>query len=230
MLIEGSTIARFIERVNRFCVSVLVRGERRMAHLPNSGRLTELLVPGRRVVLVFKSGNRRITNYDLILVRYGRIWVSVDARLPPPLFVEALSLGKLSVFKGYRLSRREIPYGRSRLDLALSGPQGDCLIETKSVTLVRKNVALFPDAPTLRGRRHLEELTHVAQQGIRSAVVFVVQRSDAEAFSPHREADPAFADTLAWAIDRGVEVYAYACHVGRHELRIWKRIPVRVSF
>jgi sugar fermentation stimulation protein A len=222
-LVEG----RFLARDNRFRVTVRVAGREAWAHLPNSGRLGELLVPGRRVILVERSGMERKTDYDLSLVEMEGRWVSVDARLPNDLVAEALRAGKLVPLAGYPTLHREVPYGRSRFDLRLEAPdRSPCLVEVKSITLVIDGLGCFPDAITARGRRHLEELAGAVDAGYRAAVVFVVQRDDAVGMRPHDESDPDFGRTLREAARRGVEVYACGCHVEPGWVAIERTLPV----
>ena len=222
--IEG----RFVRRDNRFRVAVEIDGEEVAAHLPNSGRLGELLTPGRACYLVPKPGAHRRTHFDLLLVAYAGVLVSVDARLPNTLFAEAVATGRLPAFAGTTTIEPEVTYGHSRLDFRLGGEDGRCWVEAKSVTLVEEGMALFPDAPTRRGQRHLEELASLARRGERAAVVFVVQRPDPEAFRAHAEADPDFARGLAEAVAAGVEAYAFRCAVTQEEMRIIAGIPVQV--
>ena len=141
---------RFVRRDNRFRVTVEVEGEPAAAHLPNSGRLTELLTPGRACWLASFDDPRRKTRLDLVLVEYASVLVSVDARLPNTLFAEALAAGRLEPFRGITRFEREVQLGESRLDFLLRGPAGACWVEVKSVTLVEDGVARFPDAPTAR--------------------------------------------------------------------------------
>lgn len=222
--------ARFIERLNRFAVKLSSDGEEVVAHMANSGRLNELLRPENTMYLspVPPDGERK-TRFDLTLVRCGDALVSADARLPNKLVVEAIASNHLSEFSGYSEVRTEVTVGHSRIDIVLKGPKGTCYVEVKSVTLVEDDVALFPDAPTERGRKHLGSLAEMAAQGHRAAVAFVVQRGDAAAFSPNRAADPEFCDTLSEVVDRGVEVYAYRCAVSLDEIAITEPMPVRLS-
>jgi len=223
---------RFVRRDNRFRATVAVDGREAWAHVPNSGRLTELFVPGRRLWLAPVAAPERKTGYDLKLVEHpvpggGDVLVSVDARLPNPLFAEALAAGRLQAFHWTSLER-EISLGDSRIDFRLEGPDGACWVETKSVTLVEGKTALFPDAPTGRGRRHLRELAAAVEAGERAAVVFVVQRPDADSFAPHPTADPAFADTLRAVTAAGVDVRAYACDVSLKSIAVSREISVRL--
>jgi sugar fermentation stimulation protein A len=189
--------ATFIKRDNRFRVTVRVKGHLVWAHLPNSGRLRELLVPGRCVLLAAAQAPGRLTPYDLLMVDLDGTLVSIDARMPSRLLV---------------------------LEGGADG--GRCFIEAKSVTLVEDGVALFPDAPTQRGRRHLRELARARAEGHRAAVVFVVQRDDAISSSPHDEADPAFGQALREAAQAGVEVYAYKCRVSEREVTLDAPLPM----
>jgi sugar fermentation stimulation protein A len=229
--IEGKLVAgRFVARDNRFRVTVEVAGQPVWAHLPCSGRLAELLVPGRRVVLVERAAPNRKTDYDLNLVEQDGRWVSVDARLPNDLVEEALAADKLAPLTGYSSLRREVAYGRSRLDFMLeAGGRRPCLVEVKSVTLVVDGLGCFPDAITLRGRRHLEELAGAVEAGYRATVLFVVQRDDAAGLRPHDESDPGFGQTLREVARRGVEVYAYACWVEPSRIEIDGALPVHLD-
>jgi sugar fermentation stimulation protein A len=219
--------ARFLRRDNRFRVVVEIDGQTVMAHLPNSGRLSELLTPGRELRLVSMAHPHRKTPYDLKLVRYAGVWVSVDARLPNPLFAEAFRAGSLPDFEGYNRLQAEVTIGDSRIDFLLIGLAERYWVETKSVTLVEEGIARFPDAPTLRGRRHLATLIHAVERGDRAAVVFVVQRPDAYAFRAHAEADPLFAEALRQASAAGVAVLAFRCHVSEEDIALDTRIPVQ---
>lgn len=221
-LVNGS----FVRRENRFRALVEVNGRLAAAHVPNSGRLWELFVPGRRVCLRPSAAPHRKTAFDLVLVDVDGRWVSVDARLPPHLFAEAVQEGRLAAFQGCAVERQEVPLAGHRIDVVLTCPKGCCWVETKSVTLVLDGFALFPDAITARGRSHVEALQQVVAGGERAAVVFVVQRDDATCFRPHDESDPAFGAALRRAAAAGVEVYAYTCSVSENHIAIVRPIPV----
>jgi sugar fermentation stimulation protein A len=220
---------RFVRRDNRFRVTVEVEGEPAAAHLPNSGRLTELLTPGRACWLSRFDDPRRKTRFDLVLVEYAGVLVSVDARLPNGLFAEALAAGRLEPFHGTTRVEREVQLGESRLDFLLRGPAGACWVEVKSVTLVQDGVARFPDAPTARGVRHLAELTAAVKRGERAAVVFVIQRPDARCFTPHDRADAVFGAALREAESAGVGVYAWTCEVSPRSVIMASQVPVELT-
>ncbi|MDQ7030718.1 MAG: DNA/RNA nuclease SfsA [Ardenticatenia bacterium] len=161
-----------------------------------------------------------------MLVRVGGRWVSLDARLPPVLFVEALREGRLAEFLLPASAHREVRAHHCRLDVRLEGPTGRCWVQTKSVTLVEERTALFPDAVTVRGRHHVEVLQHMVARGERAALVFVVQRDDAIDFRPHERSDPAFCRAVRQAAAAGVGVYAYTCRVTEAHIAIAGAIPV----
>ena len=219
--------ARFVERLNRFAAVMDCEGQQVLVHIANSGRLRELFTPDNIMYLtpVDPSSNRK-TAYDLTLVRIGDVLVSADARVPNALLAEALEGGHLEEFTGYEAITREVKAHDSRLDFRLSGPSGLYYIEAKSVTLVEDDIALFPDAPTSRGAKHVRTLAALAAEGHRAAAVFVVQRPDAAALRPNAESDPEFHRALIQAVRSGVQVYAYTCLVSLSEIRINEPIPV----
>lgn len=229
--------ATFLRRDNRFRLTVLVDGEEVAAHLSDPGRLRELLVPGRTLYLApVDDLARRKTAYDAILADYDGVLVSVMPRLANALLEEALREGwrpgpsedGAAALAAYPEVRREVRLGASRIDFSLRGPGGRCWVEAKSCSLVEGGLALFPDAPTARGARHVGELAGAVAAGDAAAVVFVIQRGDAERLAPHRVMDPTFADALAEARRQGVAVHALGCAVSREEIRICREVPVDV--
>ena len=220
--------ARFVCRLNRFLAEVDLAGSPERVHVRNSGRLRELLTPGRKVWLEPGASVDRATRFTLALVRTSAGYVSVDAHLPNRLIEAAFRSRALPVFRAYRFVRREPRVGRHRADFLLESERGSCLLEVKSVTLVRDGVALFPDAPTVRGSAHLDLLAAECAAGREAAVVFVIQRGDAVRLQPNRAADPAFAAALARAAAAGVRVLAYRCVVSLRGVRLERRIRVEV--
>ncbi len=214
-----------MRRDNRFRATVIVDGREDWAHVPNSGRLQELFTPGRPLWLSSAANPGRKTAFDLRLVDYDGTLVSVDARLPNHLLAEALAEERWPELT-YPEIRREVTRSDSRLDFRLSGPEGVCWLETKSVTLVTDGLAQFPDAPTERGRKHLEELIQAINMGERTVVVFIIQRPDALQFAPHVEADPLFSSTLQQAASAGVEIRAFTCDVTLKSIAILAEVPV----
>jgi sugar fermentation stimulation protein A len=219
----------FIRRLNRFAALVRVEGRDERVHVRNSGRLRELLTPGRLVLLEPAARTGRRTGFTVALVRLAHGYVSVDAHLPNALVEAGLRAGTVPGCCGYRLLRREPAMGRKRADFLLARGKARCLVEVKSVTLLDGGLALFPDAPTLRGRVHLEHLIAARRRGMMATVLFVIQRSDAVAFAPNRGTDPDFASALERAVRAGVSVRALACRVTRRGVWLVGALPVRLG-
>jgi sugar fermentation stimulation protein A len=219
--------ARLVDRPNRFLGVVEMEGSEEMCFIPNPGRMHELMVPGTRVYLLEKRGERRKTRYDMVLVDYKGVLVSVDSRLPNTLVAEAVHDGRLREFKGYTVERTEPVFHDSRLDLVLSDGEEQVMVETKSCTLVEEGVARFPDAPTKRGARHMRTLVK-ALDGGRAAAVFVIQRDDAQEFMPNDRTDPVFGEALRLAASMGVEAYAYVSDVSLRGVEVRERVPLRL--
>ena len=225
--VEGT----FLRRVNRFRAEVRI-GRRNLAvHVAHSGRLRELLVPGHRVLVVPAAGAHRKTSHDLLLADRpdGRGWVCVDARVPNKLVQETLATGRLPGFEGYGRAEPEFRIPGGRLDFRFTaGGLPPCWVEVKCVTLVEDGVALFPDAPTARGARHLHLLMKHHASGGRAAILFVVLRSDAGRFSPNDKNDRVFGQALRKTAAAGVTIRALRCRVTRRETSILEEIEIQL--
>jgi len=208
--IEGKTVKGvLVKRLTRFSALVKTGDKTIQSFLPNPGRLRELLTPGAEVILREVASEQRKTSHDLIGVYHEGQQVSLDARVPNKLVLEALRNKDLPMFAQYTRIEPEHIYGHTRFDFFLRDGQKPCMLEVKSCTLVRDGVALFPDARTERGARHLRDLVKAKNEGYRACILFIVQRDDARTFSPNRETDPEFEEALQQAAKQGVEVYAY---------------------
>lgn len=212
----------FLARVNRFTVEVWVNGRRDRAHLPNPGRLSDVLQPGR-VVLLRPARPGRRTSWTAVAADLGEFLVSLDSTLPNRSFPRFLALGVIPELRGSHIAAKEPRLGAGRTDFLLWRGDQKIWVEVKSVTLVEDGVALFPDAPTTRGTRHLWELAARAQAGEEAFVVFVVQRPDAQRFKPNDPVDPHFAEALACAVSLGVQPRAIVCSFDGEDLH-----PLRV--
>jgi sugar fermentation stimulation protein A len=219
--------ARFVVRQNRFVVIADCGGTHVRAHLPNTGRLSEILVPGRPVYLSPADGPHRKTSYTLLLAELDGRLICLDSASANTVAFELLCSGDFPLISSYSEIRREVTRGGSRYDLVLSGKNlPDFIVEVKGVNLVRDGHAMFPDAPTERGRRHIAGLTRARAGGERAAIVFIIMRNDAVSFSPNDMTDPAFGVVLREAADVGVEVYAFTCRVDMMGMRIDRQVPV----
>lgn len=202
------------------------------AHLPDPGRLEELLLEGRRMRLRPAAAPGRKTDWTAVLVESpgGEGWVSIDTTLPNRLVERALREGALPELAGWELEASEVSIGASRFDFVLreEDASGQLVLEVKSVTLVEEGLGLFPDAVTARGARHVRELAELAGSGDRAAaVLFLVQREDARAVMAAPSIDPDFAAALASARREGVRVLARRCRVDTERVSLDEPIPVR---
>jgi len=214
----------FLARPNRFIAHVLIEGVPTVCHVKNTGRCRELLLPGARVILSRGANPLRKTAYDLISVYKGDRLINMDSQSPNDIAEEYLP----RLFPDVVALRREVTWGDSRLDFYGTKGDGPFFLEVKGVTLERENHAYFPDAPTERGVKHLEELIRLKQAGIGAHVLFVVQMEGIDALSANRETHPAFADALLAARDAGVDIHAVDCRVTPHT--VTARAPVPIEY
>ncbi len=226
--------AKFIERPNRFQAYIEVEGKEIMVHVPNTGRCREILIPGTEVLLREELNPTRKTGYDLIAgYKEGKL-INIDSQIPNKVVEEALINRKIKLLDMYNIILREKIFGSSRFDFKLSmEPYDDsCLIpqeyflEVKGVTYELNGVAKFPDAPTIRGARHLRELVEVKKSGRGAGVLFLIQMEEASTFTPHDEMDPDFGKALRYAYDNGVDVFAFNSKVTRDSITLHQEIKI----
>ena len=222
---------RLIERPNRFLGVVDISGIQVKAFIPNPGRMYELIVPGKHVYLRPAIGNKRKTQYNLIGVEHAGVLVSIDSILPNRFMKRMLHEHKLEMFSDYEAVVPEPSYYNGRFDFKLEGQNGITLIEVKSCTLVEDGRAIFPDAPTKRGARHMNHLARALKEKIadRTAVVFIIQRPDVQVFSPNDPTDPVFSKALRSAAMNGVKVYALATKVVDWDLQLLGQVLVELE-
>lgn len=229
MKYHKTVLGQFVKRINRFIAEVIVEEQLEEVHVKNTGRLRELLLEGVEVILEPSRNPNRKTRFSLIAVKAKGNWVNIDSQAPNVVAFEALKEGKLKEFKKPILLKREVTYGDSRFDLFFEEEGQKVFMEVKGVTLVQDGVAMFPDAPTMRGAKHVMELTRAVQDGYGGAVLFVIQRGDASSFSSNHEMDKAFADTLLEASKAGVQILAYDSIVEEDVLLLNNPIPVHLD-
>lgn len=221
----------FIERPNRFLAQVRVGSKQVVSHVKNTGRCRELLIPGVKVLLEYHpnaAGLGRKTEYSLIGVYKGEMLINMDSQAPNQVALEWLLDGGFTKETGLEVQdvRREVTYGNSRFDLAFTVAGKPAFMEVKGVTLEEEGVAKFPDAPTMRGVKHLIELGDAAQKGYEVYVLFVVQMKGISAFTPNMVTHPAFGETLKLVKEQGVHILAYDCMAEEDGLTIGHPVPV----
>jgi sugar fermentation stimulation protein A len=223
-LYQGTLLRRY----QRFLADVrLDDGTLVTAHTPNTGSMKGCAEPGNRVLLSKSENPGRKYPHCWELVRADRHWVGINTMLPNRLVREGIENGTVRELSGYQAIRGEVPYGTgSRIDLLLSGATGNCYVEVKNVTLVEEGCALFPDAVSARGQKHLRELMEMVRQGHRAVNFFVVQRADGVRVSPADAIDPGYGRALREAALAGVELLAYRALVSPEEIVLAERLPV----
>jgi sugar fermentation stimulation protein A len=226
-----------IKRYRRFLAEVLLdNGEVVTAHCTNSGSMKSCLEDGAEVWLSPASDPKRRTRFTWEMIRIGGIWVGINTSNPNALAFEWLGSGLVPGLEGIAHLRREVKWEDSRFDLYCefagseggSGSVSGCFIEVKNVTLREENHALFPDAVTERGRKHLETLIRVKKSGMRAVMLYMVQRLDVKIFSPARAIDPEYGNTLDKAVRHGVEVIAVQARVGPESIDYHGILPIEL--
>ena len=218
---------KFLARPNRFIAHVEIAGREEIVHVKNTGRCKELLLPGATVYVQHFPEGKRKTKYDLIAVEKQNLLINMDSQAPNKVVQEWLMeqepFGKITYLKP------ECKHGDSRFDFYLETEAKKMFIEVKGVTLEEKGVVMFPDAPTERGVKHVQELCHCLEQGYEAAIVFVVQMSGMRYFTPNRRTPAAFAEALERAEAFGVRMLALSCEVTPESLAINGEIPIHLA-
>ncbi len=223
------------KRYKRFFADVtLDNGEEVTAHTPNTGSMKTCWEPGWKAIVSFKDDPKRKLKYTLEMTHNGESWIGVHTGHPNKLAKEAIENGVVKELQGYESIKPEYKVGKSRIDLLLydgdlKEPTRKCFVEIKNVTLLgEKQVALFPDAVSERGQKHLRELTELVQEGHEAAMLYVIQREDVKSFSPAENIDPEYARLLRESAKAGVQVLAYQCHLTPKEIVLRKPLPVKL--
>ena len=215
---------QFLERPNRFIAKVLVDGVEETVHVKNTGRCRELLTPNATVYLEHWDTDTRKTKYDLIAVEKGDRLINMDSQAPNKVAAEYLPL----LFPDYTYLKTEVKHGNSRFDFYLETPSEKWFIEVKGVTLEEDSVVRFPDAPTERGVKHIEELTHCLTEGYRAMILFVVKMRDVSHLEPNDRTHPAFGNALRKAREAGVRIEAVDCIITPDSVTARNPLPIKL--
>ncbi|MBS7605464.1 DNA/RNA nuclease SfsA [Candidatus Bathyarchaeota archaeon] len=223
---------RFISRLNRFMALVEVGGKNVYAHLPNSGRLTTTLYPGVKLYLREPRRYRvRKSIYSIFAsLHSNNVTIIVDSQFSNLLVKRAIEMGLINELAGYRIIKENVrpEASNAKLDFLLTNnADAPYYLEVKSVTHVVDDVALFPDAPTLRGRRHLLEMLKLLKSGFKAGLIFSVQRPDATHVKPNYDVDPEFASLLKASVEEGLKVFTLRAVFDpkRSVLTVWPNDP-----
>ncbi|MEN8204025.1 MAG: DNA/RNA nuclease SfsA [Bacteroidota bacterium] len=220
---------RLIKRYKRFLADVrLDDGSEVTAHCTNSGSMKSCLEDNAEVWLTPVDDPKRKTRFTWEMILIGGDWVGINTSNPNALAFEWISLGIIPGLEGMSSLRREVQWEDSRFDLYGEGPSGPCFIEVKNVTLKEGDRALFPDAVTERGRKHLNTLIRVKKSGMRALMLYVVQRTDVKLFSPAREIDPRYGKALDEAVRQGVEIIVAQAKVTPKSIAFNRTLPIEL--
>ena len=215
----------FLKRPNRFIAHIEIDGKEEIVHVKNTGRCRELLPYGATVWCEKSDNPARKTTYDLISVKKGTRIINMDSQAPNTAAKEWLEQGGLGKIEGLRPESR---HGDSRFDFSFTRDGVSCFLEVKGVTLETDGVCAFPDAPTIRGAKHLRELTELAKSGYGAYILFVIQMANVEYLHPNDVTDPAFGKALREAAQAGVTVLAMDCRVTPDSMVIQSPVEVRL--
>ena len=215
----------FLSRPNRFIAHIEIEGKEEICHVKNTGRCRELLPAGAQVYCLDAQSPARKTRYDLIAVQKGKRLINMDSQAPNAAVKEWLLAGGLGAVENLCPESR---HGNSRFDFSFTKDGIPCFLEVKGVTLEQDSVCAFPDAPTQRGAKHLQELTELKQQGYGAYVLFVIQMSDVLYLHPNDATDPVFGAALREAVKHGVEILAMDCAVTPDSMILRQPVEIRL--
>lgn len=215
---------KFADRPNRFIANVIINGKKEVCHVKNTGRCKELLLKGSTVYLQKADNPNRKTQYDLIAVQKGDRLINMDSQIVNYVAIEYLP----QLFNNITYIKPECKYGNSRFDIYVETETDKIFIEVKGVTLENGGVVRFPDAPTERGVKHLNELQKAVTEGYKAYVVFIVQMDNVQYFEPNYETHPEFSQALKRADENGVNILAFQCNVTPESITIKNQIPIKI--
>lgn len=218
---------KFLSRPNRFIANVEIDGKAEVCHVKNTGRCKELLIEGCTVWLEHSDSESRKTAFDLVAVEKGDRLINMDSQAPNKAVGEWLR-EKKPFGEGFSVYP-EKKYGNSRFDFYLESQDRKIYMEVKGCTLEKDGVVLFPDAPTLRGVKHIEELSHCIDEGYEAYIMILVQMSDVKYFTPNYDTHPEFGEALEKASRKGVKILCYDCDVAPDSMTVGKPVKVKLG-
>ena len=226
MTYKNITRGKFLSRPNRFIANVEIDGKSETVHVKNTGRCRELLVPNATVFLEKSDNPLRKTQYDLVAVYKDNLLINMDSQIPNDVAFEWLKNGNL--FSKNAKIRREVTHNKSRFDFYIEDGNRKIFLEVKGCTLEQDGIAMFPDAPTERGVKHIEELIGCLEEGFEAYILFVIQMRPVKVFKPNDNPHKAFGDALRKAYESGVRILAYDTVVTPNSIKIDKEVKVQI--
>ncbi len=218
--------AIFKSRPNRFIANVLIDNKMEVVHVKNTGRCKEILIEGTKVIVEESANPDRKTKYSLVAAYKGGILINIDSQVPNIVVYEGIQHCKIDQIKDVDYLKREVRYGSSRFDLYFEKDNRKGFIEVKGATLEKDGVVMFPDAPTERGTKHLNEMMKAVKEGYEGYIFFLIQMKGIRYFTPNFATDKDFSDTLKLAKNHGVRILAYDSIVKEHEIVIDEEVQI----
>lgn len=217
----------FIKRPNRFIAQVTIDGKEEIAHVKNTGRCKELLIPGTKIILENCSHNlNRKTKYSLIAVWKDNILVNIDSQVPNTVVFQALKENKIPELAGSINLKREVNFKNSRFDIYFESKEQKGFIEVKGVTLENNSISMFPDAPTERGTKHAIEMVEAVKEGYMGIIFFLIQMKGPKLFKLNWKMDENFSKAVKFASENGVHILAYDSIVAENSIILDKPIKI----
>ncbi|MBE6895450.1 MAG: DNA/RNA nuclease SfsA [Ruminococcaceae bacterium] len=226
MIYSNIYTAKFLSRPNRFIAHIDLDGKKEIAHVKNTGRCRELLTENATVFVQKSDNPNRKTKYDLIGVLKGEKMINMDSQIPNKVFGQWAETS--GFFGDLKLIKAEKTFGSSRFDFYIETEKDKIFVEVKGVTLENDGVVMFPDAPTERGVKHINELCTCLESGYKAYIFFIIQMDNVKYFTPNRQTHPAFADALKNAAEKGVGVYALDCKVTQNSIVADKFVEIKL--
>lgn len=217
----------FIKRLNRFIAEVKINNQIEKVHVKNTGRCQELFIEGVVCYLEKSDNPNRKTGYSLIAIYKDKALINIDSQVPNQVIYDSLLEGKI-IGQIPTFLKREQTYGHSRFDMYYETESDKGYIEVKGVTLEVNGVAMFPDAPTTRGSKHVRELTKGLKEGYKNYIVLLIQMSNIEYFTPNTIRDPDFSKALSEAVQAGVILKCYTSTIKKDCIELLEEIPYKL--
>lgn len=221
--------AKFIRRPNRFIAHVIADDHEEIVHVKNTGRCREILQEGTVVLLEETKNPKRKTRYSIIAAYKGDVLINIDSLIPNMVVYQGIKGGKIEEIHDVTKLSKETVYGNSRFDLYFEDKEQRGFIEVKGVTLETEGIAMFPDAPTQRGCKHVYEMIKAVEDGYAGFIFFLIQMKGVKYFTPFELRDPEFAEALKLASEKGVKILAYDSIVYEDEITIGAPVEVRFT-
>lgn len=228
MIYQDTKAATFINRPNRFLAHILIEGKEDISHVKNTGRCREILQEGTTVIVQEANNSLRKTRYSLIAAYKEDVLINIDSQVPNAVVYEGLLENKINEITDITRLSREVVYHNSRFDLYFETAERKGFIEVKGVTLEADGVAMFPDAPTERGCKHIYEMIKAVEEGYSGCIFFLIQMEGVDYLTPNTLRDPKFAEALRLAHRKGVTILAYDSTVTENSITIGKPVPIRL--